>query len=129
MTLHLLIYIMQESLGVGGEPGIANVQYEEKKGDQTWSKPSLQQVQWEYEVGTSWSRISKFISRASRKVLYVLESQKRLALSDGQAVGSRSEAKLSRGLAVFNSLEMACLTCSGDFVACANFYPVEKSRR
>lgn len=87
-------------------------------------------MEWEYDVGTSWSRISNFIARASRKMLYVLESQKRLALTSSQGLeGSLSEVKLGRGLPVFNSLEMAVLTCSGDFLACANYYPAEKSRR
>lgn len=88
----------------------------------------LNQLHWEQEVGSSWNKIAKFITRSSRKVLYVLESQKRLSLVDDTG-RQMSEVKLGRGLDVFNNLDMSVLSCSGDFVACGNFYPAEKSQR
>lgn len=118
-------------MGVGTEKVPSSSTKDSEDWGEIWGES--EQQQWEQEVVSSWDKTSKFISRASRKILYVLESQKRLALTDITANngGVPTEVKMNRGLPVFNSLEMACLTCTdtGDFLGCANYYPIEKSRR
>jgi len=83
-----------------------------------------QKIHKQFDFLKNWEQLSKFILRASRKVLYVLEAEDRIQLtSSSGSKGSLETIKMSRGLSVLSKLAMHTLAGDGEFVGCANGQP------
>lgn len=89
-----------------------------------------QKIHKQFDFLKNWEQLSKFIVRASRKVLFVLEAEERIKLpSNSGSKGSLETIKMNRGLTVLSKLAMHTLAGDGEFVACANGEQVQDQQQ